>query len=421
MEHFDLHPIHNHRLKFVIYYAFNKGSFLVFYIHLSPVNTTYMFNKNFVKMLCFGCAVMIFGSCGDKKTTLNIVPDVNVVAAAQMDIPVYSEFVGQTYGQSDIDIQPRVEGWVTALHFKEGDMVKEGQLLYTIDDVQLQNKVASAAARVAEAKVMVEKTKADLDRVEPLAAMNALSKRDLDAAVAAYRAQQENLASTQALFANANEELSYSRIKSPINGIIGVSKVQPGDYVSRAGGKNIINTISAIGVMRVRFSITENDYLMFKKKAAEGMTADKMEIEMILSDGTLYPEKGKLDFADRSIDAMTGSLLVQAVFQNSDRTLRPGQYVKVRFVSDLQKDAILVPQQAINQMQNIYRVFVINDSSMIVPRPVKVGVRNGSNWVVTEGLKAGEKVAMVGNAILKPGIPVKPVIMPWNYDSTTVK
>jgi membrane fusion protein (multidrug efflux system) len=314
-----------------------------------------------------------------------------------------------------------VDGWITSMNFKEGDMVKKGQLLYTIDDVQLQNRVASANARVAEAKVMVEKTKADLDRVAPLAAMNALSKRDLDAAQAAYNAQQENQASAEALYANAREELSYARIVSPIDGIIGVSNVQVGDYVSRGVGRNTINTISAIGAMRVRFSITEKDFLFFKRKAAEGMTTDQIEIEMILSDGTVYPEKGKVDFADRTIDPLTGSMLVQAVFENKDRLLRPGQYVKVRFVSDMAKDAVLVPQQAVNQLQNIYRVFVLNDSSMLVPRMVKVGVRSGSNWVVSEGLNAGEKVAMVGNAILKPGIPVKPVEMTWNYDSTSVK
>jgi len=381
-----------------------------------------MFHHNCIKVLSAGLTFLVLSSCGEKKAAKAVVPDVNVVAAVQRDIPVYSEFVGQTYGQSDIEIQPRVEGWITAIHFKEGEMVKEGQLLYTIDDVQLQNKVASAAADVSEAKVVVARAKSDLDRVEPLAAMNALSKRDLDAAKADYDAAKENLASAQALYANSNVELSYSKISSPINGIIGVSNVQVGDYVSRGIGKNAINTISAIGAMRVRFSITENDFLRFRKKAQEtDMTADKIEIEMILSDGTVYPEKGKLDFADRTIDPLTGSLLVQAIFQNSDRMLRPGQYVKVRFISDLKKDAILVPQQAINQLQNIYRVFVINDSSMIVPRAVKVGVRSGSNWVIEDGLKPGEKVAMVGNAILKPGIPVKPIDMTWDYDSTLVK
>jgi membrane fusion protein, multidrug efflux system len=366
-------------------------------------------------------SILLFNSCGDKKVQQTIIPNVNIVAAAAFDIPVYSEFVGQTYGQADIDIQPRVDGWVTGIHFKEGEMVKAGELLYTIDDIQLQNKLASASARVAEAKVMAEKAKADLDRVVPLAAMNALSKRDLDAANATYQAQLENLASARALQNNASVEWSYAKIKSPINGIIGVSKVQVGDYVSRGVGKNIINTISAVGAIRVRFAITENDYLQFKKKAAQGASTENLEIEMILSDGTLYAEKGKLDFADRTIDPLTGSLLVQAVFQNTDRLLRPGQYVKVRFISDMQQNAVLVPQQAINQMQSIYRVFIVNDSNLIVPRMVKVGVRTGNNWVVSEGLKAGEKVAMVGNAILKPGIEVAPIDMPWDYKATEVK
>ena len=380
-----------------------------------------MFNRNIIKSTCIlGCILVLLG-CGEKKAAKQMVPDVNVVAAVKRDIPVYSEFVGQTYGQADIEIQPRVDGWVTTINFKEGQMVKTGQLLYTIDDVELQNRVNSAAAHVTEAKVMVEKTKADLDRVEPLAAMNALSKRDLDAAVAAYKAQLGSLASAEAMYENAKVEMGYAKISSPIDGIIGVSKVQVGDYVSKGIGRNAINTISAIGAMRVRFSITENDYLRFKKKAAEGMTVDQIELEMILGDGTVYPEKGKVDFADRTIDPLTGSMLVQGIFQNTDRVLRPGQYVKVRFISDLQKDAILVPQQAINQLQSIYRVFVINDSSMIVPRTVKVGVRSGSNWVVSEGLKEGEKVAMVGNAILKPGIVVKPIDLTWNYDSTLVK
>jgi membrane fusion protein (multidrug efflux system) len=380
-----------------------------------------MLPKIFTINLFFFFLLLTVFSCKEKKGQAGFVPTVNVVAAVKRDIPVYSEYVGQTFGQSDIDIQPRVEGWITEIHFKEGDMVKEGQLLYTIDDVQLQNKVASSYAQVTATQVMVEKAKADLDRVEPLAAMNALSKRDLDAARASYNAEKEKLASAQALYNNAQVELSYAKIVSPINGIIGVSKVLVGDYVSRSIGKNTINTVSAVGAMRVRFSITENDYLEYKKKAYEGKSRDSLKIEMILSDGSVYPEIGRIDFADRTIDPLTGSLLIQALFQNSNRLLRPGQYVKVRFIKDFQKDAILVPQQAVNQLQNIYRVFVLNDSNQIVPRPVKVGARTGSNWVITEGLQAGEKVAMVGNAILKPGSAVEPSDMAWNYDSTMVK
>lgn len=360
-------------------------------------------------------------SCGEKKQKSTVIPDVNVVAAAQRTLPVYSEFVGQTYGQSDIDIQPRVEGWITAMNFKEGDMVKQGQLLYTIDEIQLRNRVASSQAGVAEAEVLLQKTKADLDRVEPLAKMNALSQRDLDAARASYNAQQQKLESAKALLSNSQVELSYAHITAPITGVIGISKVLVGDYVSRSSGKNIINTISAIGAMRVRFSISENDYLKFKKKAQEGATKEQVEVEMLLGDGSVYPETGKIDFADRTIDPETGSLLVQAVFQNTSRVLKPGQYVKVRFITDLAKDAVLVPQQAVNQLQSIYQVFVLTDKNQIQPRPVETGMRIGSNWVITKGLKGGEKVALVGNAVIKPDIVVKPVEFSWNYDSTITK
>jgi membrane fusion protein (multidrug efflux system) len=360
-------------------------------------------------------------SCNDKKAIVEVVPEVNVVAAAQRTLPVYSEFIGQTYGQSDIEIQPRVEGWITGIHFKEGDRVTEGQLLYTIDDIQLRNRVASAQAGVAEAEVLVQKTKADLDRVEPLAKMKALSERDLDAAQAAYDAQKEALASARAMQANAQIELGYAHIKAPISGIIGVSKVQPGDYVSRSGLKNVINTISSTGAMRVRFSISENEYLALKKKAEKtGATAKDFVVEMVLGDGSVFPETGKIDFADRSVDPETGSLLVQAVFQNSGGLLKPGQYAKVRFITDKLENAVIVPQQAINQLQNIYQVYVVANNQ-VTPRPVEVGMRVGSNWVITKGLNAGEKVAMIGNAVVKPDMKVKPIEFDWNYDSTLAK
>ena len=269
---------------------------------------------------------------------------------------------------------------------------------------------------------MFQKAKADLDRVEPLVAANALSKRDLDEARAYYQAQKENVNSALAMKSNAEVEQGYARISAPISGIIGISKVQVGDYVSRSIADNSINTVSATASVRVRFSITENDYLEFRRKReANGTTKDSIAIYLVLSDGTVYPETGKVDFADRSIDPQTGTMMVQALFKNSSKVLRPGQYVKVRFKSDEMKQAVVIPQQAINQLQSTFRVFVLNDSNQIIPRPVKVGPRNGSNWVITEGIKPAERVAVLGNAIVKPNMVVKPVNMQWSYDSTLVK
>jgi membrane fusion protein (multidrug efflux system) len=372
-------------------------------------------------LACVLSISLIYG-CGPAEQKATVVPEVNVVPAGQYDIPILAEYVGQVFGQSDVAIRPRVEGWITGIHFKEGDEVKEGQLLYTIEDIQLQNKVANAQAQLTEAEVMYQKAKANLARVEPLVEANALSKKDLDEARADYEAQKENVNSARALKSNADVEKGYSRIVAPISGIIGISKVQVGDYVSRSLGDNTINTVSATQSVRVRFAITEKDFLEFRRKRDEkGLSRDSLVIYLELSDGTMYPETGKVDFADRNVDPTTGTITVQALFDNNQKILRPGQYVKVRFKADEMKQAIVIPQQAINQLQSTYRIFVLNDSNQIVPRTVKVGPRNGQNWVITEGLQASEKVAVLGNAIVKPNMVVTPVDMKWNYDSTLVK
>jgi membrane fusion protein, multidrug efflux system len=371
----------------------------------------------YVLLVCFYLLPVV--ACKEKnKGTATVIPEVNVVPVGQENISVYSEYVGQTFGQTDVEIKPRVEGWIQSIHFKEGSEVKKGQLLYVIQDDELRDREQAASARLAEANIMLVKAKSDLDRVKPLAEMNALSKRDLDAAQASYDAQQQAIVAAKAALHNARTQLSYTKVTSPLTGTIGVSKVQVGDYVRNTAGDNPITTVSELGEMRVRFAITENDYLKFSQQ----MTAEqlkKLDVQFILNDGTTFPEKGKLDFANREIDPTTGSLLVQAVVPNKSRFLRPGQFLKVRIKAEEIPNAILVPQQAVNQMQNSYMTYVVNDSNKINPQPVQVGQRSGSNWVIREGLKPGEKVALVGNALIKPGMEVKPVAKPYSYDSTT--
>jgi len=359
-------------------------------------------------------------ACKDKKQeTAQVVPEVTVVQAGQRTVPIYAEYVGQTFGQSDVEIRSRVEGWVQSINFKEGSAVNKGQLLYVIQDDELRDKEQAAAAQLSQANILLVKAKSDLDRVKPLAEMNALSKRDLDAAQATYDAQGEAVNSAKAALSNARTQLSYARILSPISGTIGLSTVQVGDYVKNIG-QPPLNTVSAVGAMRVRFSITENDYLKYTQ-AMSKEDMKSLQVQFVLNDGSVFPETGKLDFANREIDPTTGSLLVQALVENKSHLLRPGQYLKVRFKSAEIKDAILVPQQAINQMQDVYMAFIVNDSNKITPKPVKAGDRVGSNWIITDGLNPGEKVALVGNMIIKPGITIKPVMKPYSYDSTSVK
>jgi membrane fusion protein (multidrug efflux system) len=366
---------------------------------------------------------LLFIRCKDESASKpQELPEVNVVEAGKENVNVYTEYVGQTYGASDVNIQPRVDGWITGIYFKEGHVIKKDDLLYTIDDLPFKTKIDAAQADVARASSILVNKKADLDRIKPLAEMNALSQRDLDAATAAYQAALNDVQIAKSRLNNANIELSYTRIKSPIGGVIGISKVLVGDYVAANGLNNVINTISSLGEVRVRFPISENEFLMFAKRARSEANASKFSqipIELILSDGSLFPEKGKIDLTNRQIDPATGSMLVQAIFANRVGLLRPGQYVRVRFQTDAFMGATLVPQQAVNQLQSIYQVYMLGDSNKIKPVVVKVGNRVGSNWIISSGLQPGEKVAVIGSASINPNLPIKPVMMRWNYDSTS--
>lgn len=365
---------------------------------------------------------LLFLSCKEKKAEVMVVsPEVNIVSVGQKTVPVFSEYVGEIFGQEDIQIQSRVDGWITSIHFKEGDLVKKGQLLYTVDDLPVKNRIDQAQAKLAESVTNRVKNKSELDRVEPLTAMHALSQRDLDAAKAAYQASISQVEAAEAALRNAKIELEYTHITSPITGVIGISKVLVGDYIGKFS-ISPLNTVSSIGTMRVRFSISEDEYLKFAKAKSNTdhkILQNQLAVQLVLSDGTVYPETGTISLSNRQIDPATGSLLIQAVFPNPQNLLRPGQYAKIRLQTDLYKDAILVPQQAVNQIQNIYQVFVVNDSNMVRPTVIKIGKRVGSNWIVEGGLPMGAKIAIIGSAVVNPTVAIKPTLISWNYDSTT--
>ncbi len=367
--------------------------------------------------------LILLVSCSQNKEQAQaVIPEVNIVTVGQETVPIFSEYVGETYGQDDIQIQSRVDGWITSMNFKEGDLVQKEQLLYTVDDLPIKNKIDQADAKLAEANTAKVKNKAELDRVQPLTAMHALSERDLDAAKAAYQASLSQVDAAQAALRNAKIELDYTRIKAPITGVIGISKVLVGDYIGRLNTGAPLNTISSINSVRVRFSISEDEYLKFaktKNNTDHKILQNQIPVQLVLSDGSLYDETGNISLTNRQIDPATGSLLVQAIFPNTKHLLRPGQYVKLRLQTDLYKDAVLIPQQAVIQMQNIYQVFALGDSNKIVPTIIVPGKRVGGNWIVSKGLKAGDKVAIIGNALIRPNVPINPTMIPWNYDSTS--
>lgn len=369
-----------------------------------------------VKILFF---VIVFSSCYiscKKEVPPQPKPlEIQIVKVLQQDVNLESEFTGETFGQSDIQINPRVDGVIESLNFKEGGLVTKGQVLYTIDPLPFQTKVSEAEGNLAEMQARLAKTKSDYEMMQPLAKMNAVSQRELIAARSSYNASVASIKAASANLKNSKIELGYSKIVAPISGLIGISKVRVGDYV-RPGAASVLNTVSDIGDVRVRFTMSEQEYLRIfreiSKKNSELKGAGK-SISILLSDGSVYPEKGKVSFADRQIDPTTGAVTFEAAFSNPDRLIRPGQYVKVHVVTDIRKDALIIPQRSVIEMQGITQVYVLGNNNKVEMKAVQLGPAFKDSYIVTDGLTANDKVALGGTSLLKSGSVITPQIKEW--------
>ena len=359
--------------------------------------------------------ILQFSGCGKKAVTVQSALEVPVTSVVQQDVRLESEYTGQTYGQSDIQINPRVDGTILSLNFKEGNLVSKGELLYTIDPLPYQAKVNQAQGTLAEAQAGLAKTKSDLDMIEPLAKINAVSQRELIGARASYEASKAKIEAAQASLDNAKIELGYCRITAPISGMIGISKVRVGDYV-QPGPMSVINTISDLGEIRVRFTISEQEYLrIFRAVTAENssLKGAGKSINLKLSDGTSYPQTGQLNIVDRQIDPTTGAMTLEARFPNPEKLLRPGQYVKVLVVTDVRKNALLIPQRAVLEMQGISQVYMLGDSSKVQLKIITTGPTYKDAYVVEDGLAAGNKIAFGGTQLLRNGTVITPKPTDW--------
>ncbi len=359
--------------------------------------------------------VFMMLSC-KKEPTPEMKPlEISVTDVLQQEVRLESEFAGQTFGQSDIQINPRVDGVIESLNFKEGSLVTKGQLLYTIDPLPYQAKVNQAEGALAEVEATLAKTKSDYDMMVPLAKMNAVSQRELIAAKAAYSASVASLKASKANLQNAQLSLGYCRVLAPISGLIGISKVREGDYV-RPGATSVLNTVSDLGDVRVRFTMSEQEYIrIFREinKENSSLKGAGQSISLKLSDGTMYPQTGKVSFADRQVDPTTGAMTFEAAFPNPDKLLRPGQYVKIAVVTDVRKDALVIPQRAVIEMQGIYQVYVLGDSSKVKMQIIKPGPSYKDGYVIEDGLKSGDKIALGGTSLLKNGSVIIPKNTPW--------
>ncbi len=383
-----------------------------------------LYSRNFLFVII---GSMFWASCGSEKQAVIPPQEITVVAALQKDVAIYREFVGQVYGEKDIPIRARVEGFLEGIHFEEGFFVKKGQLLYTIDPEPFQAKVNAQLSKVAEAETMLIKAKSDLDRYKPLAELNAVSKSDLDAAQAEYDASESAVKAAQANLRSAQIEMSYTKMYSPINGLIGITKARVGDFVGKDPNPVILNTVSETNNVKVRFYLTESEYLYMSREYTQRTEelgeeeleeAERPKLSLILSDGSLYDQIGTVDFVDRGIDATTGSLLVQANFPNPKLILRPGLYAKVKLAARHVKGAILIPQRCIMELQGLHSVYVVNDSNIVSSRQITSGPAIGDYQLVEKGLKAGEKVVIDALQRVKDGMLISPELIEFESKTT---
>ena len=360
--------------------------------------------------------LLLLFACNDKKAEQKKQkPRIPVVRVMKKDVPVYASYPGQVYGQKDIPIRARVQGFLESIDFKEGSNVKKGQLLYTIDPQSLEEARNAQQSEVTAAQTALTKAQADLDRIKPLAESNAVSKSDLDAAQAAYEAALANLEAAKANLRSSDINLSYTKVRSPINGIIGKTMARVGEFVGKEPNPVILNTVSKIDTVIVKFYITEKEYIKFAKiriqnrKEGRLHKYDDIPVELQLSDGSTYGHIGKIDFIDRNIDEKTGAILVQASFPNPDGLLRPGLYSKVKLLVDVMKDARVIPQRCIMEIQGQNSVFKVNDKNIVERKSIQVVYRWGDLAAVDEGLKPGDKIVIDALQKVRDGMEVIPV------------
>lgn len=367
--------------------------------------------------------------CSDKKQVEVTLQQINVVEVIQKDVQLYRDFVGEIYGEKDIPIRARVEGVLEGIYFEEGLKVKKGQLLYAIDPKPLQARVNSQKSHVAEAETALAKAQSDLNRYKPLAEKNAVSKSDLDAKQAQYDAAVSSLEAAKSNLESAKIELGYTKIYSPIDGLIGRTTAKVGDFVGREPNPVILNTVSETKNVKVVFFLPETEYLNLYREIFENeptfnwATLEKIKgneqrkMFLVLSDGSTYEHTGTIDFIDRSADPSTGTLLVQANFPNPDFKLRPGLYAKVKTELKPQEDALLIPQRSVIELQGLYSVYVVNDNNIIEARQIITGGKTDDYFLVKEGLKAGEKIVIDGLQKVRAGMEISPNLITFQSQS----
>ncbi len=367
----------------------------------------------------FASLALALIACKDKAPApVAAVPEVSVAEVIQRDVPIGGELTATMHGFEDVELRARVEGYLKTIEYREGSEVKKGKLLFTIDDQPYRAKLAEAKGALARAQAALSKADLDVSRYRPLAAERAISQAELDNAIAAQKASRAQVDAARANVDNATLDLGYTRIVAPIDGLVGRAQRKVGDLVGK-GEPTLLATVSSIDPIRVTVNIPEATYLRYASRlqaASSGQAPAQPDAQagadLLLADGSVYPERGKLIMVDRSVDPQTGTLRADLSFANPTRVLRPGLYAKVRYKEEVRKGALLVPQRAVQELQGQFTVVVVNAESKTESRKVKTGPRVDSLWILDEGVRPGDKVIVEGVQKVRDGMQVKATVVP---------
>jgi membrane fusion protein, multidrug efflux system len=355
-------------------------------------------------------AFLVIAGCskGPEEKALTRSAEVTVITVEGKDVPVSGEYVAQTQSSRLVNIQARVSGFLDKRVYTEGAMVREGDALFLMDQKPFQAQLDQVQAAMARQVAAMETAKANLARVKPLAEMDALSQKDLDDAKGQYESYAAAVDQAKAQVETAKLNLSYTVITSPVTGITSFAQQADGTYISTQNSQ--LTTVAVLSPMWVNFSISENEWQKFHEQERKGLLrmprGNNFVVEVILIDGSLFPQTGRITFADSSFNPQTGTFLLRASVDNPKGTLMPNQFVRARIKGAVRPNAILVPQRSIQQGAKGHFVWVVDKDYKAEARPVTVGSWDGDEWFVFEGLTAGERVVTDGGLLLSPGMTV---------------
>src|SRR5215475_8008888 len=348
--------------------------------------------------------------CAKKEVAPPASPEVEITPVTQQDVPVYTECIASLDGYVNAQIQPQVTGYLMTQSYREGTVVHKGEVLFEIDPRPFEASLQHSKGQLAEAEAQLGKTKLDVARDTPLAQESAIPQAQMDNDIQANQAAEAMVAAAKAQVVQAELNLGFTKVRSLVDGVAGLAKAQIGDLV---GPTSVLTTVSQVEPIKAYFAISEQEYLRFANRISEfaqgrRTPGGQKNLELLLSDGSVYPRKGWVLLADRQVDPKTGTIRLAGAFDNPGGVLRPGMFGRVRAVTGVDKDALLVPQRSVVETQGTYSVVVVDSNNQASIRPVKTGERVGQMWVITEGVRAGEQVIAEGIQKAKEGGTVRP-------------